>query len=326
MKPVPDLAERVRAGDRRALARLLSLIENDDDVGGAELARLFPHRGRAHVIGITGAPGTGKSTLVNRLALSLRGGGPLEVAILAVDPSSPFTGGAILGDRIRMREASVDNGVFIRSMATRGALGGLALRTEEAVEVLDAAGFGHVLVETVGAGQAEVEVAQLAATTIVVEAPGLGDDVQAIKAGILEIADILVVNKADLPGADETVRALRAALDLGRPSRRAAGALQRETAWEVPILRTIATQGEGVLELVGAITAHRQHLESSLEAADRQRHRARHDLALRLQEELASRFLKQLGDPAWDRAIERVASREVSPRAAVRELLEDRPD
>jgi LAO/AO transport system kinase len=263
---------------------------------------------------------------VNRLALSLRGGGPLEVAILAVDPSSPFTGGAILGDRIRMREASVDRGVFIRSMATRGALGGLALRTEEAVEALDAAGFGHILVETVGAGQAEVEVAQLAATTIVVEAPGLGDDVQAIKAGILEIADILVVNKADLPGADETFRALRAALDLGRPSRKGKGTAHRETSWEVPILRTIATQGEGIVELGGAIAAHRRHLESSDEAADRQRQRAGHDLALRLQEELASRFLERLGDPAWKEAIEKVASREVSPRAAVRELLEGRTE
>ena len=326
MKSMPDLAGRVRAGDRRALARLLSLIENNDDMGEAELARLFPHRGQAHVIGITGAPGTGKSTLVNRLALALRGAGPLEVAILAVDPSSPFTGGAILGDRIRMREASVDDGVFIRSMATRGALGGLALRTESAVEALNAVGFAYVLVETVGAGQAEVEVAQLAATTIVVEAPGLGDDVQAIKAGILEIADILVVNKADLPGADETVRWLRAALDLGRPSRKAAGAQRQGNGWEVPILRTIATQGEGVPELAGAIAAHRRHLESSEEAADHQRQRARHDLELRLQEELASRFLEQLGDPAWDQAVERVASREVSPRAAVRELLGDRPD
>ncbi|MEX0788228.1 MAG: methylmalonyl Co-A mutase-associated GTPase MeaB [Anaerolineales bacterium] len=322
MKSVPDLAERVRAGDRRALARLLSLIESDDDAGGTELARLFPHRGQAHVIGVTGAPGTGKSTLVNRLALTLRSQGSPEVAVLAVDPSSPFTGGAILGDRIRMREASVDRGVFIRSMATRGALGGLALRTQEAVEALDAAGFGHILVETVGAGQAEVEVAQLAATTIVVEAPGFGDDVQAIKAGILEIADILVVNKADLPGADETVRALRAALDLGRPSRRGTGTVRRETSWEVPILRTIATRDEGVLELAGAIAAHRQHLESSDEAADRQRLRAGHDLALRLQEELAARFLKRLGDPAWNEAIEKVASREVSPRAAVKELLE----
>lgn len=324
MKPVPDLAERVRAGDRRALARILSLIEDNDDLGGTELARLFPHRGQAHVIGVTGAPGTGKSTLVNRLALTLRGQGSLEVAVLAVDPSSPFTGGAILGDRIRMREASVDHGVFIRSMATRGALGGLALRTEEAVEAMDAAGFGHILVETVGAGQAEVEVAQLAATTIVVEAPGLGDDVQAIKAGILEIADILVVNKADLPGADETVRVLRAALDLGRPSRKAAGTVRRE--WEVPILRTIATQGEGVLELAGAIAAHRQHLEGSDEAAARQRNRAGHDLALRLQEELATRFLKRLGEPAWKKAIDRVASREVSPRGAVRELLEGDPE
>lgn len=317
-----DLARRVLTGDRRALARLLTLIEDEDREGLAELARLYPDTGRAHLVGITGAPGTGKSTLVNHLALELlAGGGTAPIGVIAVDPSSPFTGGAILGDRIRMRDASLEDRVFIRSMASRGALGGLARRTADAVQALDAAGFSHVLVETVGAGQAEVEIARLAHTTIVVEAPGMGDDVQAIKAGILEVADILVVNKADLPGADETVRALRAALDLGGPSRRERAARIDGELWTVPIVRTVATRGEGIADLARSVASHRQHLEQGGGLHSRERERARFELGDRLKEELAARFLDGLGDGAWEAAVEKVANRQLSPRAAVRQLL-----
>ena len=207
------------AGDRRALARLLTQIENDAPPAEAALAVLFAHTGRAHLIGITGPPGTGKSSLVNALARVYRRA-QLTVAIVAVDPSSPFTGGAILGDRIRMRDLAGDPGVFIRSMASRGSLGGLARATADVVRALDAAGFERILIETVGAGQTEVDIARAAQTTVVVEAPGLGDDVQAIKAGLLEVADVLVVNKADLPGADAALRALRASLDLAMPAAR----------------------------------------------------------------------------------------------------------
>ena len=213
------LAEQLLSGNRLALTRLLTQVENDTPEGRAALTELFPHTGKAHLIGVTGAPGTGKSSLVNQLALHFRKQEERRVAIVAVDPSSPFTGGAVLGDRVRMRDLAGDPGVFIRSMASRGSLGGLAQATAGLVQVFDAAGFDIILIETVGAGQAEVEIARLAHTTLVVEAPGLGDDIQAIKAGILEIADILVVNKADRPGVENTLKALKSALELAHPVR-----------------------------------------------------------------------------------------------------------
>src|SRR5512136_281005 len=216
-----DLAQAVLEGSRLALARTLTAVENSSPEGRAAISTLFPHTGRAHLVGITGASGTGKSSLVNQLARYYRqpsvGERPRQVAIVAVDPTSPFTGGAILGDRIRMRDLAGDPGVFIRSMATRGSLGGIASATSAVVQVLDAAGYDLVLIETVGAGQSEVDIVRLAHTTVVVEAPGLGDDIQAIKAGIMEIADILVVNKADLPGVENTERALRSSLSLSHP-------------------------------------------------------------------------------------------------------------
>ena len=216
-----DLAQGILNGDRLALARTLSQVENGTPAGLAALNTLFAHTGRAHLVGVTGAPGTGKSSLVNQLARHYRqppdGQAPRRVAVVAVDPSSPFTGGAILGDRIRMRDLAGDPGVFIRSMASRGSLGGIAAATAAMVQVFDAAGFEIILIETVGVGQAEVDIARLAHTTLVVEAPGLGDDIQAIKAGILEIADVLVVNKADHPGVDSTERALRGMLELAHP-------------------------------------------------------------------------------------------------------------
>src|SRR5512138_3804795 len=212
--------EHILEGNRLALARLLTQVENDSPEGRLALAELFPHTGRAHLIGITGAPGTGKSSLVNQLALHYRKSADRKVAIVAVDPSSPFTGGAVLGDRVRMRDLSGDSGVFIRSMASRGSLGGIAQKTAALVQVFDAAGYEIVLIETVGAGQSEVDVARLAHTTVVVEAPGLGDEIQAIKAGIMEIADVLVVNKADRPGSENTERALRSTLELAHPTAR----------------------------------------------------------------------------------------------------------
>ncbi|MFP4322681.1 MAG: methylmalonyl Co-A mutase-associated GTPase MeaB, partial [Anaerolineales bacterium] len=258
---------RIRAGDRRALARALTHIEND--TAPALLAALYPHTGQAHYIGVTGAPGTGKSSLVNALALHLRRAGQ-TIAILAVDPSSPFTRGAVLGDRIRMRDLSGDPGVFIRSMATRGSLGGLAPTTLDLARALDAAGFDVVILETVGAGQSEVAIAGAAHTTLVVEAPGLGDDIQANKAGILEIADILVVNKADLPAARGAVAALRGMLDLGHRMRPAGGngpllgvpgdAIPDD--WVPPIVETVALQGEGIPALAEALAAHRDYLRA----------------------------------------------------------------
>src|SRR5829696_4615486 len=215
-----SLTESVLEGNRLALARLLTQVENDLPEGRAALAELFSHTGKAHLIGVTGAPGTGKSSLVNQLALYYRKNENKKIAIIAVDPSSPFTGGAVLGDRVRMRDLSGDSGIFIRSMASRGSVGGIAQSTASLVQVFDAAGFDIIVIETVGAGQSEVDVARLAHTTIVVEAPGMGDDIQAIKAGILEIADILVINKADRPGVENTERALRSTLELAHPTKR----------------------------------------------------------------------------------------------------------
>src|SRR5512147_1626600 len=212
--------DSILEGNRLPLSRLLTQVENHSPEGRAALAELFPHTGKAHLIGVTGAPGTGKSSLVNQLTLYYRKEQKKRVAIIAVDPSSPFTGGAVLGDRVRMRDLSGDEGVFIRSMASRGSVGGLAQTTASFTQVFDAAGFNIIVIETVGAGQSEVDIARLAHTTIVVEAPGLGDDIQAIKAGILEIADVLVINKADRPGVENTERALRAMLELAHPTKR----------------------------------------------------------------------------------------------------------
>ena len=231
-----SLAETVLNGDRLALARLLTQVENDTSDGRDALDALFPYTGKAHLIGVTGAPGTGKSSLVNQLALHFRKEGK-RVAIVAVDPSSPFTGGAVLGDRVRMKDLSGDHGVFIRSMASRGSIGGLAQATASIVQVFDAAGYEIIMIETVGAGQSEVDIAKLAHTTLVVEAPGLGDDIQAIKAGILEIADIIVVNKADRPGVESTEKALKSMLELAHPTQRVF-----RTSWHqlIPI-RALAT-------------------------------------------------------------------------------------
>ena len=267
-----DLVRGVLNGQRLLLARTITRVENQEDDAADILAALYPHTGHAHIIGVTGAPGTGKSTLVTALAQSYRQLG-LTVGIVAIDPTSPFTGGALLGDRVRMRSLAGDTGVFVRSMATRGSLGGLSKTTGDVVTVLDAAGFDRVIVETVGVGQAEVEIASTAHTTLVVEAPGLGDEVQAIKAGILEIADILVVNKADRPGVDKTLRALEMMLEIegGGPRLiRHHGQLLRvetplelaeeEGRWQVIVMKTVAMESTGVFELRERIEAHRHWL------------------------------------------------------------------
>ena len=319
-----NLAEQVLSGSRLALARLLTLIENETPAGLAALDQLFAHTGQAHLIGVTGSPGTGKSSLVNRLALAYRALNR-RVAILAVDPSSPFTGGALLGDRVRMHSLSGDPGVFIRSMASRGALGGLASATAGMARALDAAGFERILVETVGAGQAEVDIARLAHTTLVVEAPGLGDDIQAIKAGILEIADILVVNKADRPGAENTERVLRSALEMGHPTRPGPGNFTEPSQnWIPPILKTIANQAGGLNGLMEAIESHAAYLHQSGGWEQRNQARLQAELDQLIRQALLARWQANLPAQTYRQALDRLAAREISPRQALASLLEYR--
>jgi LAO/AO transport system kinase len=313
------LTTLLRDGSRLALARLLTQVENGTPAGDQALSELFASTGNAHLVGITGAPGAGKSSLVNQLTLYYRrppaGLTPRRVAIVAVDPSSPFTGGAVLGDRVRMRDLAGDPGVFIRSMASRGALGGLAHTTAAVVQVLDAAGFEIILIETVGVGQDEVDIARLAHTTLVIEAPGAGDDIQAIKAGILEIADILVINKADRPGVENTERALRAMLEMS--GRSAADG----PAWDVPLLRTIAIQGAGIPELAQAIAAHLDFLNGSGEKQRREAARLQAELDALLTEALVARFRASLPSDAYAQTLLALQSRQISPQEAVKVLL-----
>ncbi len=323
------LTESVLSGDRLALARLLTQVENLTPDGRAALEALFPHSGKAHLVGVTGAPGTGKSTLVNRLALQFRTEGK-RVAIVAVDPSSPFTGGAVLGDRVRMKDLSGDSGVFIRSMASRGSLGGLAQATAGVVQVFDAAGYELILIETVGAGQGEVDIARLAHTTLVVEAPGLGDDIQAIKAGILEIADILVINKADRPGVESTEKALKSMLDLAHPAPRLYrhhgqmlnapvpdDGKQAENLWIPPIQKTISTDGKGISELAEQIHRHADYLRATGGWAARDRARLASELDTILQQALIERF--HAGEPQmrYNEVLQQVFARTISPWQAV---------
>jgi LAO/AO transport system kinase len=306
-----DLVERLLDGDRRALARAISLVEAGDPSSRVVLRQVYPHTGKAHVIGMTGAPGTGKSTLVSALAREYRRRGR-TVAVVAVDPSSPFTGGALLGDRIRMQELAGDAGVFIRSMASRGHLGGLAQATGDVVKLLDAAGYAIVIVETVGAGQSEVEVAGAAHTTVVVEAPGLGDDIQAIKAGILEIADVLVLNKADLPGADRRVAQLEAMLNMGDYS----------DGWRPPILRTTAVLGEGVSPLADAVEQHWSFLSTGGRLAAFCRRRAEQEFEEALRSEAMHVLRERILDPERQaELVERICQRELDPYSAASKVL-----
>jgi LAO/AO transport system kinase len=327
-----ELAQSILNGDRLALARLLSRVENATPEGLAALDELFPHTGKAHLLGVTGAPGTGKSSLVNQLALQYRKRDK-KVAIVAVDPSSPFTGGAVLGDRVRMRDLSGDTGVFIRSMASRGSLGGLAQATAGVVQVFDAAGFDVIIIETVGAGQAEVDIARLAHTTLVVEAPGLGDDIQAIKAGILEIADILVINKADRDGVDSTERALKTMLELAHPVKRVfqhhgqafevpAHEAHDSAVWIPLIRRTVATDVKGLPELLEAVDLHVAYLRESGDWARREEARLEAEFDLLLREKLVAHFRQQVPDDTVSAFFAETLARRLSPREAVSQLLQ----
>ncbi len=325
--------DAVLAGNRRVLARTISEVEDGGPDARALLGALYPHTGRAHVVGITGAPGTGKSTLVNALARVYRTAGQ-TVGVIAVDPTSPFTGGALLGDRVRMRDLAGDPGVFIRSMATRGSLGGLARATADVVLILDAAGFERILVETVGAGQAEVDIASAAHTTIVVEAPDMGD-VQAFKAGVLEIADLFAVNKADREGADRTVMALQAmqgaeplegthkrsnvqtSFDPEKPGPQADG------SWLVPIVRTVAPRGEGVEKLREWVELHAAYLHETGQRSQRETTQAKSAVMHILREQLLAALLARLpgGTDQLAAVVGAVARRELDPYAAASRLM-----
>jgi LAO/AO transport system kinase len=332
---VDALAQGVLAGDRLLLARAISRVENGAAEAPALLEAVYPHTGRAHIVGVTGAPGTGKSTLVTALAASYRAAG-LSVGVVAIDPTSPFTGGALLGDRVRMRGLSGDAGVFIRSMATRGSLGGLSKTTGDVVTLLDAAGFDRILVETVGVGQAEVEIASTAHTTLVVEAPGMGDEVQAIKAGILEIADILVVNKADRPGVERTVQALEMMLEFEAGGTRRllhhgqvvqvtidpGLALDEGDRWRVEVLRTVAADGTGVAELHAKVEAHRAWLASSGEIVAREQLRIAHALENILRAELNRRVAASMPKDGLNGVVEAIRQHALDPYRAARSLLE----
>ncbi|HSB20396.1 MAG TPA: methylmalonyl Co-A mutase-associated GTPase MeaB [Anaeromyxobacteraceae bacterium] len=331
-----SLADRVAAGEVRAAARLMRDLDDQAPSARETMRALFARTGRAYVVGLTGSPGAGKSSLADRLISWYRRQG-LTVGVVAVDPTSPFSGGAILGDRIRMQDHALDEGVFIRSLATRGNLGGLSRATAEVVTVLDAMGKDVVLVETVGVGQDEIEVASLAHTVVLVMPPGMGDDVQAIKAGVMEIADVFAVNKADREGAERTVRDLQMMLELRRSTatrpppghdelhRFAAGepwSPEDARFWEPPVVKTVATRGDGVADLAAAVDRHRAHLESTGMRRERDAARARGAFLAMLRERLLSRALARLAGEKGhlDEIAARIAAREADPYALVDEL------
>ncbi|MCP4419023.1 MAG: methylmalonyl Co-A mutase-associated GTPase MeaB [Chloroflexi bacterium] len=326
-----ELLEGVRQGKIRAIARLITRVENSPAAAEQAVLALYPHTGRAHVVGITGSPGAGKSTVVNALVQTLRQQ-DAKVGIIAVDPSSPFTGGALLGDRVRMRGLSGDPGVYIRSMASRGSLGGLAQATAVVIKILDAAGYDFVLVETVGAGQAEVDIANAAQTTIVIEAPGMGDEIQSIKAGILEIADILLVNKADRPGADRTVRSLQMMLHLGPVGgTRHHGRILSSPAiiengsknlagWDIPVLETVAIEGKGMELLAETIGKHMVYLRQSGDWLEREKARSWREVKMLLQHRFMAQFQALLPTVERENLLTAVAQREIDPYTAVRQI------
>ncbi len=310
-KTEQSLAERLIAGDKRALARAITLIENDDPAGWELVREVFPRTGKARIVGLTGPPGVGKSTLIGALTAEMRKA-DREVAVLSIDPSSPFTRGALLGDRIRLSDHFLDQGVFIRSMASRGALGGLSEATLQAALLMDASGKDDVFVETVGVGQAEIDIVDHGDTIVLVLMPGSGDSIQALKAGVMEIPDIIVVNKADHPMTDTMIREIRGVLSLG-PS----------TSWRVPILKTEAAKGEGVAELAEKITEHREHIEAEGTLDERRARNLRNEVL----ELAASRMRRRLEAAVADDAsvrelLDQVVRREIDPASAAKELLE----
>jgi LAO/AO transport system kinase len=316
MSPLSSSAtgiERILAGDPRAVARAISIVEDNSQDAAALMHSIFPHTGRATIVGITGSPGAGKSSLVDRLA-GLYRQREKRVGIVAVDPSSPFSGGAILGDRIRMQTLGLDPGVFIRSMATRGQLGGLARATVDAVAVLDAAGYEKIIVETVGVGQDEVEIVKTADVTVVVLVPGMGDDVQAIKAGIMEISDVFVINKADRDGVLRTEKELEALLSLAH----------RDDGWQPPIIRTVAIENKGLEELAGAIESYYEFQRQSEGGNARRESIARWRITELLREQLFARALRREGFGAdLERLATEVAAKQIDPYTAAAELMPD---
>jgi LAO/AO transport system kinase len=306
-----ELVQKILQGDVRSAARLMSMVENGAAEAILALKLLYPHTGNAYVIGVTGPPGSGKSTLTDRMTEELRRLGK-TVGIVAVDPTSPFTGGAILADRIRMQRHSLDSGVFIRSMATRGQLGGLARATNDVVDILDATGKEYVLIETVGVGQDEVEVVKAAHTSIVVAVPGLGDEIQAIKAGIMEIGDLFVVNKADREGADRTATEIEMMLHLGKAGE----------GWQPKVFKTVAVKAEGVTELVQGVLEHQAFLQGSQGRHQKGKQRSQWVFWELLQDRLTARVIERVAaNGSLDRLIERIASRETDPYSAVEEVF-----
>ena len=314
-KTTDELAERLVAGDKRALARAISLVENRDPEGDRLVAELFPRTGEARIVGLTGPPGVGKSTLIGAICAELRKA-DREVGVLSIDPSSPFTQGAVLGDRIRLADHFLDPGVFIRSMATRGSLGGLAEAALQAALLMDASGKDDILLETVGVGQGEIDVVDHADTIVLALMPGSGDSIQALKAGVMEIPDVICVNKAEHPLADTMIREVKAVLALG-PDR----------DWKVPVVRTEALKGEGIAELLQTVDAHREHIAAAGTLAERRARNLRAEVlgiaASRLRRELEARADS---DPALAELLERVVRREIDPATAARELLETERD
>lgn len=311
-----DIAERLLNGDRRALARMVTLIENEAPQARRYLAELHQHAGRAHIIGVTGPPGAGKSTLVTHLVRELRRR-DRKIGVVAIDPTSPFTGGAILGDRIRMMELAGDPQVFIRSMASRGSLGGLSASTRDVVRAMDAAGYDPIIIETIGTGQAEVEVMRAAQTVLVVSAPGMGDEVQAIKAGILEIADIFVVSKADKPGADQTVAELAMLLSLD-PNRRLHD--KSKPYWRIPVLKTSAIKDQGISQLVDAIEQHRQYLSESGMLAHRAQRQVRSEVEALVVHAVINALKNEVTGDEWQKVLEDITARERDPYSVANEL------